>query len=466
MHPLLIMLAGMIVVVAGILWLRLHAFLALLLGAFLVAFLTPRAAVERHALNAGATPAAALAASNAPPGQRVVEGFGRTAGQLGIMVGMASIIGSAMLHTGAAERIVRSLLTFTGQARASLSFLASGFLLGIPVFFDTVFYLLVPLAKAMRLRTGRDYLLYILAIVAGGTMTHSLVPPTPGPLFVANAMGVSVGDMIVVGFGVGAAAAAAGYAWAHLANRRWPVPLRATPEAAAELEAIAAQDTRTLPSLPLSLAPIVIPVVLITLNTGYLARADAIGFWRMARWLTEQNLVLIMAAALALLMLWRRKGTAMAGAVDESLTSAGNIILITGAGGAFGAALQQSGIGPWMQGTITAYALPILPLAWLLTALMRTALGSATVAMITAAGALGGLAAAGNLGFHPVWLAAAIGCGSKPIWWMNDSGFWVVAKMGGLTEQEALRVLTPMSVINGTIGLIATMIGAWLFPNL
>jgi GntP family gluconate:H+ symporter len=464
MHPVLIMLSGMIVVVAGILWLRLHAFLALLLGAFLVAFLTPAQTVERHALNSGATAAAARAAANAPPGQRVVEGFGRTAGQLGVMIGMASIIGSALLHTGAAERIVRSLLAITGQARASLSFLASGFLLGIPIFFDTVFYLLVPLAKAMRLRTGRDYLLYMLAIVAGGTMTHSLVPPTPGPLFVADALGVTVGEMIVVGFAVGTVAAAVGYAWAHFANRRWPAPLRTTPEAAAELEAIAARDTRELPSLPLALAPILIPVVLITLNTGYLARSDASGLWRTARWFTEQNVVLIVAAALALGMLWQRKGPAMRSAVDESLMSAGSIILITGAGGAFGAALQQSGIGPWMQGTVTAYSLPVLPLAWALTALMRTALGSATVAMITAAGALGGLAAAGGLGFHPVWLAVAIGCGSKPIWWMNDSGFWVIAKMGGLTEQEAIRTLTPMSILIGISGLVATLIGAWMFP--
>jgi GntP family gluconate:H+ symporter len=458
------MLLGMTVVIAGILSLRLHAFLALLLGAFLVAFLTPPEAVERHALNNRASPAAARAAAQAPPGQRVVEGFGRTAGQLGVMVGMASIIGSAMLHTGAAERIVRSLLALTGQARASLSFLASGFLLGIPVFFDTVFYLLVPLAKAMRLRTGRDYLLYVLAIVTGGTMTHSLVPPTPGPLFVANAMGVTVGTMIVAGTAVGAVAATFGYTWALFANRRWPVPLRTTPETAAQLEAISAQDTRDLPSLGLSLAPIVIPVVFITLNTGYLANAGTDGFWKAARWITEQNIVLILAAALSLVMLWRRQGPAMSTAVDESITSAGNIILITAAGGAFGAALQQSGIGPWMQGVVTAYSLPVLPLAWALTVMMRTALGSATVAMITAAGALGTLASADVLGFHPVWLAVAIGCGSKPIWWMNDSGFWVISKMGGLSEQEALRVLTPMSVINGTAGLIATALGAWLFP--
>jgi GntP family gluconate:H+ symporter len=458
------MLSGMIVVFAAILWLRLHAFLALLLGAFLVAFLTPPSAVERHALNGGATPAAARAAAAAPPGQRVVEGFGRTAGQLGVMVGMASIIGSAMLHTGAAERIVRSLLAFTGQARAALSFLASGLLLGIPVFFDTVFYLLVPLAKAMRLRTGRDYLLYILAIVTGGTMTHSLVPPTPGPLFVANALGVAVGHMILVGCCISAIAAISGYTWGQFANRRWPVPLRATPELAAQLESISAQDTRDLPPLALSLAPILIPVVLITLNTGYLARADAVGIWKALRWITEQNIVLILAAALSLVMLWRRRRQTMTEAVDESILSAGSIILITAAGGAFGAVLQQSGIGPWMQNAVATYSLPVIPLAWLLTVTMRTALGSATVAMITAAGALGGLASAATLGYHPVWLAIAIGCGSKPIWWMNDSGFWVVSKMGGLTEEESLRVLTPLSVVNGTVGLIATALGAWFFP--
>ncbi|HXW07735.1 MAG TPA: SLC13 family permease [Vicinamibacterales bacterium] len=464
MHPLVILLSGMAVVIAGILWLRLHAFLALILGAFLVAFLTPPGALEGHAARAGATPAAARAAGAVPPGQRVVEGFGRTAGQLAVMVGMASIIGTAMLHTGAAERIVRSLLAFTGQARASLSFLASGFILAIPVFFDTVFYLLVPLAKAMGLRTGRDYLLYVLAIVTGATMTHSLVPPTPGPLFVANAFGVSVGHMILVGLGVSAIAATLGYTWAHIANERWPVPLRESPEAAARLEAIAAQDVRHLPPLYLSLAPILLPVVLITLNTGYLAGRDASGLWRAARWLSEQNIVLVLAAALSLAMLWRRQAASFPSAVDEAITSAGNIILITAAGGAFGAVLQQSGIGPWMEGAVTAYSLPILPLAWALTMMMRTALGSATVAMITAAGALAPLAASGSLGFHPVWLAVAIGSGSKPIWWMNDSGFWVISKMGGLTEQESLRVLTPMSVINGTGGLVATIVGAWLFP--
>jgi gluconate:H+ symporter, GntP family len=151
-------------------------------------------------------------------------------------------------------------------------------------------------------------------------------------------------------------------------------------------------------------------------------------------------------------------------ATTSALGTAGVIILVTGAGGAFGAALQQSGLGAEIQPLVGRYNLPVLPLAFVLTALLRTALGSATVAMITASGAFAGLAAAGQLPFHPLYLALAIGCGSKPVWWMNDSGFWVVTQMSGLTEREGLLYLTPMSILTGTTGLAATMIGAKLLP--
>ena len=159
-------------------------------------------------------------------GERVGEGFGRTCGQIGLLIAMASIIGTALLESGGADRIVRSALRVLGPSRAPAAFLGSGFLLAIPVFFDTVFYMLVPLAKAARVRSGRQYLFYVLAIVAGGTMTHSLVPPTPGPLFVANAFGVSLALMTVGGCIVGGCAAAVGFTYARWADSRWPVPLR------------------------------------------------------------------------------------------------------------------------------------------------------------------------------------------------------------------------------------------------
>ena len=112
---------------------------------------------------------------------------------------MASIIGKCLLDSGAADKIVRTLLKLFGEARASVSFVGSSFLLSIPVFFDTVFYLMVPLAKAMRMKLGQNYLLMIMAIVAGGSMAHSLVPPTPGPLVVAEEFNVSIITLIVAG---------------------------------------------------------------------------------------------------------------------------------------------------------------------------------------------------------------------------------------------------------------------------
>ena len=137
--------------------------------------------------------------------------------------------GYRLLDSGAADRIVRSSLAVVGEARAAIAFVFSGFLLGIPVFFDTVFYLMIPLGKALRMRTGANYALYVLTIVAGGTMAHSLVPPTPGPLFVAEELEVSLGIMIVAGCLVGLVTASVGYAWAVFANSRWEVPLRETP---------------------------------------------------------------------------------------------------------------------------------------------------------------------------------------------------------------------------------------------
>jgi gluconate:H+ symporter, GntP family len=378
---------------------------------------------------------------------------------------MASIIGTALLESGGADRIVRSALRVLGPSRAPVAFLGSGFLLAIPVFFDTVFYMLVPLAKAARVRSGRQYLLYILAIVAGGTMTHSLVPPTPGPLFVANAFGVSLALMTAGGCLVGGCAAAVGFTYARWADTRWPVPLRDAGPALVELERVAQCDDGQLPPLWLALLPIVLPIVLITLQATVGSPAGRHTWEAWLRLLGEKNVAVGSGALAAMVMLWRASsGTQVRDAVTTALTAAGVIILITAAGGAFGTALQQSGLGAVVQQLVARYELPILPLAFVLTTVLRTALGSATVAMITASGAFAGLATGGHLAFHPMYLALAIGCGSKPIWWMNDSGFWVVTQMSGLTEREGLKYLTPMSILMGLTGLLATMLGAALLP--
>src|SRR4051812_41793170 len=245
MNPLWILLIGILVVVGGVLVLRLHAFLALILGAMLVAALTPN--------QAGSV------------GARGAEGFAATAKDVAIVIAMAAIVGQGLLVSGAAERIVLTCRRAFGDRHVPLAFLVSAFILGIPLF--TVFYLLIPLAKVMRARSGRDYLLYVLSIVAGMTMTHSLVPPAPGPLFVAAALKVDLLTMMLGGGIVAACPPLVGYSYAVWANRRWDLPLRdVTGDAAGADVALAAgggTDPAALPSLWLSLAPIVLPVLLI-----------------------------------------------------------------------------------------------------------------------------------------------------------------------------------------------------------
>ncbi|MCP4263876.1 MAG: GntP family permease [Planctomycetes bacterium] len=476
--PLWLLLIGMIVVLGGILLLRLHAFLALILGALIVASLTTSTALEKYADQKEMTVKEKTALVESSVGQRVAQGFGRTCTKIGILIAMASIIGKFLLESGAAERIVRSLVKWLGEKRASHAFLSSGFLLGMPVFFDTVFYLMMPLGKAMGVRTGRNYGLYIMAIVAGATMTHSLVPPTPGPLFVAGALSVNMGLMIIGGIVVGLFTVSAGYLYALWANRKWPIPVRDTADtSAADLKSMTEKDEAALPPFWLSILPIILPVILIAGGTFFKSLSKTqtsittAPFWQGIAGFIDNvgnpNVALTISAAIALLTYAYRNRESKKNIktfLQNALSSGGLIILITSAGGAFGGILQQTGIGFRIQEMAASYHIAVLPLAFCVTAIVRTAQGSATVAMITAVGILGGLAGGGQLGFHPVYLALVIGCGSKLIPWMNDSGFWVICKMSGMTEAETLKTCSTMMTLMGIVGLFVIMILARLFP--
>lgn len=419
--------------------------------------------------------AAAVKESRQTVASRVASGFGTTAGKIGILIAMASIIGKCLLDSGAADRVVRTALRWFGEKLAPLSFVLSGFLLGVPVFFDTVFYLMIPLGKAMQLRTGRNYLLFVLTIVAGATMAHSLVPPTPGPLVVAEELGVDIGTMILAGCIVGFFTAAFGYFYASLfANRLWTLPLRETSDfSLKDLEALSSRDESELPPFWLSILPIVLPVVLIAgysviqalMKAQLLSLSEPVN--QVLATLGDKNIALIISAVIAMLTLIRSRGLSrreLADAVASSLASGGIIILITSAGGAFGQTLQSTGVAGLIQDLSVTSPAMIITMAWLITAAIRTAQGSATVAMMTAVGILAGLAQSGALPFHPVYLALAIGCGSKPVAWMNDSGFWVITRMSGMTEAEGLKYITPMTTLMGIVGLLVTIAGAVMFP--
>ena len=458
MPPLVILTVAMLLVLAGVLWARLHPFLVLIVTALVVAALTPPERLGE---------AAAL-----PIGRRVAEGFGKTAHDIGILIAMASILGQCLMEARGAERIVTAIERIVGRRRAAFAFLGAGFLLGIPMFAEAVFYLLLPLAKASWRETRRHGVLLVLSIVAGATMTHSLVPPTPGPLFVADEMGIDIALMMRQGMIVGAIAALAGFGYATWADRRFAIPLRTAgddvPGRAASEERPGTEAGRELPPLWASLLPILLPVVLISADSAVdsIARVPA-SFARIIHFVGDKNLALTVSAAAAILLLACRPGASrekVRQAVAAAVLEGGEIILVIAAGGALGATLRQAGMAELAAAAVPKQALLLLPIAWGVTVLIRAAQGSATVAMITAVGIIAPIADAASLPYHEVYVALAIGCGSKPGMWMNDSGFWVIARMTGMTEKETLKTASVMVAIEGTVGLLATMALAASWP--
>ena len=196
-------------------------------------------------------------------------------------------------------------------------------------------------------------------------------------------------------------------------------------------------------------------------SEGFLATLDGIlGI------LGDKNIAMTLAAicGMALLLKSNTSDKPIKDLVQSALSSGGIIILITAAGGTFGHVLRQTGIAFTIQDMMPAAQSSLIPLSFFICMLVRTAQGSSTVAMITTIGIVAPIIAAQDLSYHPLYIALAIGCGSKPISWMNDSGFWVISKMSGLTEKEMLKTNTIMGILMGTTGLIICMIGARLLP--
>ncbi|MCC9654490.1 GntP family permease [Rhodopirellula halodulae] len=468
-------------VLVSILAFRLHPFLSLLSAALLVATLTTPGQLQQFAdarLEDGKfTQAEAAEFVTQSASSRVADAFGATAGSIGIVIALASVIGGLLMQSGAAARIVDTMLRWTGEQRAPEAMAAASFVLGIPVFFDTVFYLMLPLARSLRRKTGKNYVLFILAILAGGSITHSLIPPTPGPLQVAAFLEVEVGAMLIAGLGIGSVTSVMALIAARVINRLVDLPLREeegkeTRSGTQTLASVSgdAEAGATKPPLWMALFPIALPVALIamgsTLKSIGVSETTAEAAW--FEWLIQlgdKNLALGLGCVVAFgLMRWvpvdQRRPM-----VSAAIASAGSIILITSAGGAMGKTLYHAGIAEVIGSVAKGFpGLWLLPLAFVVTTAIRTIQGSATIAMITSASILQSLALSGDLPFHPVYLAMAIGAGSKPISWMTDSAFWIIKEMTGMTEQEALRTISPMSAAVGLSALLVTVIAAAVFP--
>ena len=466
LDPLAVLAIGIVIVIGLILFLRVNAFLALITAAIVVSLLAPGETSIKIS--------------------RVAEAFGGAAGKIAIVIALAAIIGECMMLSGAADRVVQAFLNLLGEKRAPWALLSSGYVLAVPVFFDTVFYLLVPLARSLYRKTQKNYLLSILAIAAGGAITHTLVPPTPGPLAMAENLNVDVGVMILVGGLVALPAAVAGLAVARVLDAKLNIPYREQAAVAvADEQGDAEEDSEVeLPPLWLSVLPVVLPVLLISGNTALKTLAAGEGASESLQQAASYsdlfgnaNFALLLSTVVALYLLWRQKRPPLKEIermVEQALMSAGVIILITAGGGAFGAMLKEAQVGDRIaalfeqgDGATQAPGMLFLFLGFGIASLLKVAQGSSTVAMITGSAmlyAMLGPEARTILGYHPVYLATAIGGGSLMGSWMNDSGFWIFAKMGGLTEAEALKSWTIMLLVLGLVSLGMSVLLANVLP--
>ncbi len=475
MDPIYIILIGTLVVLFCIIVLKLHAVISLLLAALVTGLLTSSDLIYQYAIHKGMSVEDAQTLSTDGIGKRLAEAFGNTSGKIGILIALGSIIGACLMKSGGAERIVRSFLGLFGKKNASLALMSGSFLLSIPVFFQTVFYLMLPLIKSLGIHNPKKYSLYLMMVIAGGVMAHSLVPPAAGPLFVAQALGIDTGTMIIGGFAIGIFTSLCGYVYALWANKKWDLPMRDTPDVSIDdLKTLSEKDNSELPSLWISVIPVVLPLILITANSlsdlsDKASEANLSPFQK--KWISvfsvlcATKIALAISAAIALFLLSSRmKNTKnFQKVVAESISSAGVIILITTAGGVFGKMLEQTGIGISLSGLASSYQMAVLPLAFFITAAVRTVQGSAMVAMVTAAGVMSGISGAG-LEFNTVYVALAIGCGSKIFTWMNDSAFWIVTEMCAMEEKETIRHFSFLSMVMGFSGLIAIMILSKFLP--
>ncbi len=458
-HPLTILTIGLGTVVGMLLVLRVNAFMALIAAAMVVSLLAPGDPVRKI--------------------DRVAVAFGTMAGKIGVLIALAAIIGKCLMESGAAERIVRSFLDVFGPARVPEALAAAAFLLAPLVFFGTAFYLIIPLARCFGRHTGKDYLLYVLAIGSGGAVTHVLVPPGAGPLLIAANLRVELGTLILAGTVIGIPTALLGLWFSRFLNRRMVLPVRPYP-GEQEREPPRAEE---LPSLTASLVPVVLPLALISADTIARTLVQPAGGEPGPSGLTatlvsamamlgNPNLALLISAGIALGLVARTRRLSLvqlANVAEEGLTNCGVMILLVCAGGAFGAMLGEAQVGQLVEQIFprggTSSAVATLWIAFAATVGLKIVVGSSTVAIATSSGMLAALdTSAAALGCHPVYLAMAVSVGSLVFSWMNDPGFWLITRMSGMTDTEALKNWTPWSAWLGLSGMFLITLAAWLLP--
>jgi len=394
------------------------------------------------------------------------EGMGNTLGFVAIVVGLGAMLGGMLERSGAAEVMARGLLERLGARRADFGLALAGFIISIPVFFDVAFVLLVPLLYGLAQRSGRGLLQYALPLLAGMVVTHAFVPPTPGPIGVAAILKADLGIVIVLGIVAGLPATLL----AGPLLTRWlgsSISGRVAETANAAVDpGNASESTHPAPSLGLVVGLILLPIVLIvggTVSAAVAAEPSASNTPSLVfGFLGHPFVALLGATLLSFWLLGTRRGLSrdtVAEVSTRALEPAGIIILVTGAGGVLKQVLIDTEVGKVLADRVAATGVSPLVLGFFIAWVVRVMQGSATVAMLTAAGLLVPLLESVSLSpWSRGLLVISIAAGATATSHVNDSGFWLVSRYLGLSVTETLKTWTVMTTVAGFGGLGATLL--------
>ncbi|MET7986348.1 MULTISPECIES: gluconate:H+ symporter [unclassified Streptomyces] len=396
----------------------------------------------------------------------VVEtGMGGILGHVAIIIGLGTMLGAILEVSGGAEVLASRLLNLFGEKRAPLAMGLTGLVFGIPVFFDVGIFVLAPLVYAAAKRSGKSILLYCLPLLAGLSMTHAFLPPHPGPVAAAGLLHVQLGWVILMGIVCGVPAVLAAWVYAAWIGRRIFVPVpQDMVEAAAEARRAVVEEQRATGAepgekpVPLGtvLGIIGTPLVLILAATFSSVALDPSTLRSVVEFFGSPFVALTIALLLAYYFLGIRRGwsrKSLEKVSTSSLKPVGNILLVVGAGGVFGAVLKASGVAQALSDTFNDVGLPVIVLAYLISLVLRVAQGSATVAIVTTAGIVAPLLTEGHHSQAFVALVImAISAGSIFASHVNDGGFWMVAKYFGITERDTLRTWTVLESVLSVAG--------------
>lgn len=395
----------------------------------------------------------------------ITSGFGGTLGSIGIIIGFGVMMGQIFEVTGAAQRMAHTFLKLFGKKREEEALALTGFLVSIPIFCDSGFVVLAPIAKAISKATKKSFIGLGVALAAGLVITHSLVPPTPGPLGVCGIFGVDVGKFILltIVLAIPMSIACIAYARMFLSKKYYRIPnengeVVEVPYQEPDYDNAFSMDTAGMPGTLVSFLPLIVPIVLILINTVATALGQTAGIMEVLIFLGQPIIAVGLGLIVAIFTLGKNiERNEIIAEMEKGMMSAGIIMLVTGGGGALGQIIKDSGLGNFMAEGLAETAVPIIILPLIISTAMRFIQGSGTVAMTTAAGISAPILVAANV--SPLLGAVACCVGSLFFGYFNDSYFWVVNRTLGVREaKDQLTVWSVTSTIAWAVGVVEVLV--------